>query len=243
MSIGSKKRSNQNLWMLLSLAFLGGVALTIGVAYFMWSGSSHLAEEIATKNKQSAQQSPTNFWVQPDADTNTADNEHNQDDKNLQAHRKRLNSLFKNFFNDDIFADMDRMRDQMLGNLNNSPSADPDADAEKDNDKKAENKGSSPSFFSMITSNGVQIEEREDNKNRYFDIKGDGIDGSSLKIQVDEGTVIVRGTVSNEKKQPGQQFVFRSSFQRSFPVPSDVDASGMQMQAKGDTIVLSFPKL
>jgi len=90
------------------------------------------------------------------------------------------------------------------------------------------------------------IRQREDDSAVYFDIATNGQPSTSINTKVDRGYLTIIGTVDQslegDQGGPGQA-MFKSTFQRTLPVPENVDTNGMEMLREKDRIVLKFPKL
>lgn len=86
------------------------------------------------------------------------------------------------------------------------------------------------------------IESREDDKNYYFEIKGEKGKLKDIQVQVEQGMLHIQGKF--ESKSTGSVFQSNvvSSFERSFPVPEGADEKGMQMDQLEDKIVIRIPK-
>jgi|GEM_PF-6040334 len=85
------------------------------------------------------------------------------------------------------------------------------------------------------------VVEREDETSIYFEISG--VDQSKLSTRVENGYLTIKG---ESKKLGGQQGGFsatmQSSFQRTFPLPPNVDEKKMEMSSEKDKVILRFPK-
>jgi HSP20 family molecular chaperone IbpA len=81
-----------------------------------------------------------------------------------------------------------------------------------------------------------QITKKEDAKSLSYEIKG--VEGSSLNTSVQDGYLTIRGET---KRQAGGMSI-QSSFQRSFPLPRNVDPTKMETISEKDMVVLRFPK-
>jgi hypothetical protein len=86
----------------------------------------------------------------------------------------------------------------------------------------------------------VDLNEREDDKYVYLDLKVEDPKATSLKTSVEDGYLSITGEI---EKNQGDDVYYKSSFSRTFPLPSGVDAAKMQMEPDGDKIVFKFPKV
>lgn len=157
-----------------------------------------------------------------------------------------IQNQFDSIFNDDIFRQGDpfdqmrKMREQMekrMGGLG-----------------ATRGKSSNPfdSWFSDKFGGGTinDISEREDENSVYYDIKVDDMNSTSISTKIEDGYITITGTTekksgSDDKENDGfsAQSVYKSSFNRKFPLPEQVDENKMQMMSEKDKIVLKFPKI
>lgn len=149
----------------------------------------------------------------------------------------QFDSLFDDdFFNQrDPFEEMKKMREQMEKRME-----------EFRPDHRA--KGNPFDFWFTDKFGGGTINDiskREDDDFVYYDIKVDDVSGTSINTKIENGYITITGTL--EKKNGADdgsgQSVFKSTFNRTFPLPEHVDQSKMQMTPEKDKIVLKFPKL
>lgn len=158
-----------------------------------------------------------------------------------------IRSQFDNLFNDDFFSQGDpfdqmrKMREQMekhIGSLVRPPRS----------------SWSNPfdSWFSEKFGGTVNdISKREDDDFVYYDIKVENLNSTSIQTKIENGYITITGITetksdtSDEKNKNGSsaQSVYKSAFERTFPLPEKVDASKMQMTAEKNKIVLRFQKI
>lgn len=81
----------------------------------------------------------------------------------------------------------------------------------------------------------LSIEEREDEKYLYYELKIDNIDKQSLNVDVKDGMVSISGKYSDGN--------ISSQYHQSFSVPDNVDWQKVEIENKDKTLVLKFPKL
>lgn len=95
------------------------------------------------------------------------------------------------------------------------------------------------------------ISKREDDDSVYFDIQVEDMNSTSINTKVENGYITITGTTEkktdstdDEDSQSlfGHQ-IFKSTFNKTFPLPLQVDQSKMQMLTEKDKIILKFPKL
>jgi len=96
---------------------------------------------------------------------------------------------------------------------------------------------------------GLESAKREDDGFVYYDIKVDDVKSTSINTKVENGYVTITGTVekktsSDEKDdQYAARSIYKSSFNRTFPLPTHVEQTKMQMLTDKDKITLKFPKI
>ena len=150
---------------------------------------------------------------------------------------------FDNFFNDDFFSqrdpfeEMKRMRKQMENHMRTFGSKDLGTHNPFD------------SWYSTKFGGGTihDISKREDDDYVYYDIKVDDLNSTSINAKIEKGYVTITGTVekkSDISEQVGTaQNFFKSSFNRTFPLPESVDQNKMQMLQEKNKVILKFPKV
>lgn len=95
------------------------------------------------------------------------------------------------------------------------------------------------------------ISIREDDGFVYYDIKVDDLNSASINTKVENGYVTITGTVEkkneenkyDEEDKLSSQYIYKSTFNRTFPLPENVNADKMQMTPDKNKIVLKFPKV
>jgi HSP20 family molecular chaperone IbpA len=94
------------------------------------------------------------------------------------------------------------------------------------------------------------ISEREDEEAIYYDIKVDDVKSTSIDTKVNNGYLTITGTTEkktvsgdNENNDVTAGSVYRSTFNKTFPLPDHIDPNKMQMITEKDKIVLKFPKI
>lgn len=139
--------------------------------------------------------------------------------------------FFDQFFNSDFFdkskdpfAEMQRMQNEM--------------------EKQFDNKNPFDNWYQKRFGGGDlgEIKQREDNKFVYYDIDIHGQTPKDVKVNVADGQVDISGSTERKKEDKNNSSYYSSSFQRSFPVPSGVDAENFKMEQDGNKIVIKFPK-
>lgn len=153
---------------------------------------------------------------------------------------------FDNIFNDDFFGgsdpfdDMKKMREQMRKRMDAL-------------DKTSLMKNPFDSWFSDKFGGGSvdDIAKREDDDFVYYDIKVNDLNSTSVNTKIENGYITITGTVekksgSDDKKDDSGfslQSIYKSTFNRTFPLPEHVDQDKMEMIPEKDKIVLKFPKV
>lgn len=141
-------------------------------------------------------------------------------------------SFFDNLFNDDFFgksknpfAEMQRIQKQMLREFNR-----PDT-FQSSFDNWYKNKFGGGNVY--------ELTQREDDKFIYYEIELEGLHPQKVDVDVKEGQVFISGSAEATTKDS----FLESTFQRSFPVPPNVDANKLNMEQLNDKIIVKFPKL
>ncbi len=141
-------------------------------------------------------------------------------------------SFFDGLFNDDFFgksknpfAEMQRMQRQMLKEFN-----EPDVFQNSFNDWYKNKFGGG---------NIYELTQREDAHYIYYEIQLEGLHPQKVDIDVKDGQVFISGSAEATTKDS----LVESTFQRSFPVPPNVDANKLNMEQLESKIIIKFPKL
>ena len=159
--------------------------------------------------------------------------------KRQEGIQHKFDSLFDDdFFNrNDPFEEMKKMRKQM--------------------EKRMEEFGSGhqsmsnpfDSWFSGKFGGGTinDISKREDSDFVYYDIQVEDVSATSINTKIENGYITITGSLEKKneatEKDSTAQSVFKSTFNRTFPLPEHVDQNKMQMIPEKDKIVLKFPKI
>jgi HSP20 family molecular chaperone IbpA len=147
-----------------------------------------------------------------------------------------IDPIFDQFYNDsffskslDPFENMRRMREQM----------------EKQIKTPGEGGAIFDSWFEKKFGAGSadEISEREDENFIYYDVKINGLNQEKLTVNVGNGYINISGEVEEKNNANNETKYFRSTFNRSFPVPASVDAIKFQMEQEKDKIIIKFPKI
>jgi HSP20 family molecular chaperone IbpA len=157
--------------------------------------------------------------------------------ENQDAIHRQLDSLFDDDFFDrnDPFEEMRKMREEMnkrmerFGTQNSTNPFD--------------------SWFSLRFGGGTihDISKREDDDFVYYDIKVDDLNSASVSTKIENGYIAITGSVEkrhgNDDEDSHSAGVYRSTFNRTFPLPDYVDQNKMEMFPEGNKITLKFPKI
>jgi len=157
--------------------------------------------------------------------------------KNQDAIHRQFDSLFDDDFFDrnDPFEEMRRIREEMnkrmeeFGTQNSTNPFD--------------------SWFSLKFGGGTihDISKREDDDFVYYDIKVDDLNSASVSTKIENGYIAITGSVEkrhgNDDEDSHSAEVYKSTFNRTFPLPDYVDQNKMEMLPEGNKITLKFPKI
>lgn len=149
--------------------------------------------------------------------------------------------IFKgNESNNDPFSQIDKMHDQMRKRMDKAFGGSLLGGSMFDN-----------SFFNTdsfgdMTSDGLTIEEHEDDDFKYVEIIADGIDKDSININISNGMISVSGEIKRTEDNQGQSgrsmSSFISKFNRSFNIPFGVSEENVKIDTEENKIVIKFPK-
>lgn len=89
----------------------------------------------------------------------------------------------------------------------------------------------------------LAIDQREDDKFVYFDIKVDDVNSTLVHTRIENGYVNVSGSTQKKSQSDSEESVYQSTFNKTFPVPDNVDSGKMEMIPDHDKYILKFPKL
>lgn len=88
----------------------------------------------------------------------------------------------------------------------------------------------------------TQFREREDDAYVYYDILINDLAKSKIETQVENGYVTITGETRSAGEGDSSVRSFTSRFQRTFPVPENVDPEKMEMVTEEGKLTLKFPK-
>ncbi len=92
---------------------------------------------------------------------------------------------------------------------------------------------------------GIQMTTREDDKAVFYEIQVKDLAKEKVNIRVENETVTISGNIEStgsSDEEGATRMYFKSSFQRTFPVPEGTDASKARMRQEKDKIIVEFPK-
>lgn len=121
------------------------------------------------------------------------------------------------------------------------------AQLRKDHANKKAN-GLSGDYKSTVNGGGSlqEIATREDANFIYYDVKIKDLDSTSVNTDVKDGYITITGLQEKRSEYNTQnasgQGLSKSGFQRTFPLPQNVDQHKMKMTAEKDKVILEFPK-
>ncbi|WP_372656296.1 Hsp20/alpha crystallin family protein [Halobacteriovorax sp.] len=152
---------------------------------------------------------------------------------------KKLNQGINipNFFADfdEKFKDIKKQFDQEI------------ADAEEDARNASSFFGGLAQGIQSFTTSmaGGDISEREDDQFYYYDIEVGSSEKNEINVQVEDGHLVVSGTIVNEDKTGSVTSSFRSSFNQSRSLPRGVDQNDFKLDHDKDKGILTikFPKI
>jgi len=160
--------------------------------------------------------------------------------KKQEGIRNQFDSLFDDGFvaQNDPFEELKKMRKQMEKRM------------ELFETNKHSMSNPFDTWFSDKFGGGTinDISKREDDGFVYYDIKVDDVNSTSIKTKVENGYITITGSIEKKSEQDGKsdsnssQSFYKSSFNRMFPLPENVDESKMQMLTEKDKVILKFPK-
>lgn len=156
-------------------------------------------------------------------------------ESNITSARKAIPPMFDEFYNDDFFGysldpfkSLQKMREHMKRQFMDS------------------NEGTDifDSWYGNRFGGGNvnEISQKEDENFVYYEIRSPGLKKEDLKIEIAGGIIQISGKVEKKNSDGGSQSYFSSSFNRSFPIPNNVDPQKVEMLQEGEAIILKFPK-
>lgn len=100
--------------------------------------------------------------------------------------------------------------------------------------------------FGGMTSDGLKVEEHEDDEFKYVEVIADGIDKNSININISDGMISISGEIrktdDNQSANSRSMSSFISSFNRSFNIPHGVNEENVKIDTRDNKIIIKFPK-
>lgn len=150
------------------------------------------------------------------------------------------NQILKQDDSNDPFAQMDKIHDQMQKRMNKVFGSGMLGGSLFDNSFFDNNS------FGGMTSDGLKVEEHEDDEFKYVEVIADGIDKNSININISDGMISISGEIrktdDNQSVNSRSMSSFISSFNRSFNIPFGVSEENVKIDTKENKIVIKFPK-
>ncbi len=145
--------------------------------------------------------------------------------------QRRDDTLFNDdFWADDPFLDMRRMRERMERMFDNFQTRYPRMQA--------------PFPGGLTPGADLDMQEADNGYEIRLDLKG--LDKEEVDVEIKKHSLTVTGQYSAQEKQqdPGRIIESRAkgSFMKTIPLPVDADTSKVETQQKGDTLVITIPK-
>ncbi len=135
----------------------------------------------------------------------------------------------------DPFSQMDKIHDRMLKQM----------DQAFGGGRLFSNSFFDSSNLGDMKSDGIKVEEHEDDDFKYIEVIADGIDKDSLNIKISNGIISISGEIRNMDNNQGygrrSMSSFVSSFHQSFNVPSGVNEQKVKIDTKDNKIIIKFP--
>lgn len=144
-------------------------------------------------------------------------------------------NFFDKFFNEDFFkrsrdpfAEMKRMEKEMFDQFG-SPSL---------------GQNSFQNWYQRKFGGDVaEMKQREDDQFVYYEVELKGQQPKKFDVKVKDGQVNISASAETVDEKPNTRTYASTSFQRSFPVPQNVDANKYEVNQSEGKIVIKFPKL
>jgi len=90
------------------------------------------------------------------------------------------------------------------------------------------------------------IEQKEDDKYVYYEIKLEGLDKNNIKVNVIDDMLEISGKIIKTEEKNSSSGISKSqvqqSFHRSFPIPPGVDSEKVEFETEDERLVVKFPK-
>jgi HSP20 family protein len=91
-----------------------------------------------------------------------------------------------------------------------------------------------------------QVDVSEDDKNLQVEVNIPGYDPKNVKVDLEEGRLIIQGQAEHEHEDKHKNYYRRErssgQFYREIPVPQNVDLQKAQCHARNGTLKITIPK-
>ncbi len=98
---------------------------------------------------------------------------------------------------------------------------------------------------SSFTTNNIKINRYEDDKYKYIEIAGEGVNKDSLKIDISGGMISISGEIKQTQEDNNSGSMSRSSyiskFNQSFNVPEGVNEANVKIESEDNKLIIKFP--
>ncbi|PIK15079.1 Hsp20/alpha crystallin family protein [Halobacteriovorax sp. JY17] len=147
--------------------------------------------------------------------------------------RKEIEKLNHGFNIPNPFAGFDKKFDSIKKQF--------DQEVEKEEEDSSFFGGLAKGFGALTASMaGGEITEREDDKFYYFDIEVGSSEKNEINVKVEDGHLIVDGTIVSEDNSGSVTSSFRSSFNQMRLLPTNVDQGNFKMDQDKEKGILTI---
>lgn len=160
-------------------------------------------------------------------------------DEMPKSHISKKKPLKKNV-PDDPFAQMDKFHDQMRKRMDKA------FGGSMLGGSLFGNSFFDSDSFGGLSSDGIQVEEHEDDDFKYVEVIADGIDKNSININISDDMISISGEIrktdDNQSSNSRSISSYVSKFSRSFTIPYGVSEENVKIDTKDNKVVIKFPK-
>ncbi len=153
--------------------------------------------------------------------------------------------ILKNNDSDDPFAQMDKFHDQMRKRMDKAFGGSMLGGSTLGGSLFGNSFFDSDAFGSL-SSDGIKVEEHEDDDFKYVEVLADGIDKNSININITDGMISISGeirkTEDNQSSGSRSMSSYVSSFNRSFNIPYGVIEENVKIDTNDNKVIIKFPK-
>ena len=100
-------------------------------------------------------------------------------------------------------------------------------------------------FFSLESSKNAfepKANIYEDDKNYHLDLELAGVNKKDIKIEIKEGTLLIKGEKEKKVKEPNRIESFYGKFERSFNLGDEVEETSIEASHKDGILSMTLPK-